>query len=264
MQRKRRRKTKPTLFPPPQFYAIIPKDTTFSKEGNTLRQLKQLSRAKQMSESVRLGIILALAGGFMDAYSYIERGGVFANAQTGNIILMGINIAEKKWIPAFHYLIPILAFTVGIICADFTQYKMTEKKQLHWRQISVLLEAIALLFVYFMPQSMNLFANSLISFACGIQVESFRKIHGNGIATTMCTGNLRSATEKIVQYWHTKNANQLRTGLLYYGIIVWFIIGAILGNVSIKLLEEQAILVCAILFLIAFIMMFIDKEGSRT
>ena len=39
----------------------------------------------QISESIRLGAILALSGGFMDAYSYMERGEVFANAQTGNI-----------------------------------------------------------------------------------------------------------------------------------------------------------------------------------
>ena len=34
-----------------------------------------------MSETLRLGIILALSGGFMDAYSYLERGNVFANAK---------------------------------------------------------------------------------------------------------------------------------------------------------------------------------------
>ncbi|MFR1872716.1 MAG: YoaK family protein, partial [Coprococcus sp.] len=46
-----------------------------------------MKRSRQMSESIRLGIILALSGGFMDAYSYMCRGKVFANAQTGNILL---------------------------------------------------------------------------------------------------------------------------------------------------------------------------------
>ena len=32
-----------------------------------------MQRAKQISESIELGIILALAGGFMDVYSYIGR-----------------------------------------------------------------------------------------------------------------------------------------------------------------------------------------------
>ena len=46
--------------------------------------------AKQMSESIELGIVLAASGGFMDAYSYIMRDHVFANAQTGNMLLLGV------------------------------------------------------------------------------------------------------------------------------------------------------------------------------
>lgn len=53
--------------------------------------------SKQMSESIKLGVILAIAGGFMDAYSYMCRGKVFANAQTGNILLFGIYMSERQW-----------------------------------------------------------------------------------------------------------------------------------------------------------------------
>ena len=45
----------------------------------------------QMSETILIGTLLALAGGFLDAYTYICRGGVFANAQTGNIVLFSIS-----------------------------------------------------------------------------------------------------------------------------------------------------------------------------
>ena len=56
-----------------------------------------MQRAKQISESIELGIILALAGGFMDVYSYIGRDHVFANAQTGNIVLFGLHLASCWW-----------------------------------------------------------------------------------------------------------------------------------------------------------------------
>lgn len=39
-----------------------------------------MESSRQMSESVRIGIFLTMAGGFMDAYSYICRSKVFANA----------------------------------------------------------------------------------------------------------------------------------------------------------------------------------------
>ena len=44
-----------------------------------------------MSEAMPTGIFLTLSGGFQDAYTYYTRGKVFANAQTGNIILLGHN-----------------------------------------------------------------------------------------------------------------------------------------------------------------------------
>ena len=56
----------------------------------SIMELNEKIREKQMSENFILGIMLALTGGFLDAYTYITRGGVFANAQTGNIVLMAI------------------------------------------------------------------------------------------------------------------------------------------------------------------------------
>ena len=52
-----------------------------------------MNKKVQISESIELGILLALSGGFMDAYSYIGRGEVFANAQTGNMLLLGVHLS---------------------------------------------------------------------------------------------------------------------------------------------------------------------------
>lgn len=69
-----------------------------------------MKQTKQMSESIRLGMLLAISGGFMDAYSYIERGHVFANAQTGNILLFGVNLSEGN----FKMAISLLSAGTGI------------------------------------------------------------------------------------------------------------------------------------------------------
>ena len=219
-----------------------------------------MSKAKQTSESIELGILLALSGGIMDAYSYMARGKVFANAQTGNMLLFGIYLSGGRWNMALHYFFPILAFTAGIMLADIVRTKGSTK--LHWRQLSVLFEAVILFGVSFIPLSMNLLANSLTSLACGIQVETFRKIHGNGIATTMCIGNLRSGTQNIYTFFQTKKRDSLEKGLLYYGIILCFICGAIIGNQCIKYLHERAILVSSALLLLSFIMMFITRDEA--
>ena len=45
-------------------------------------------KKRQMSEAFVTSIFLALSGGLQDAYTYCIRDGVFANAQTGNVVLM--------------------------------------------------------------------------------------------------------------------------------------------------------------------------------
>lgn len=72
----------------------------------------------QMSESYLVGALLAVVGGYLDAYTYISRGKVFANAQTGNIVLMGLNISQKNLSNTIHYMIPIAAFILGIVFSE--------------------------------------------------------------------------------------------------------------------------------------------------
>ena len=73
---------------------------------------------KVTAESVRLGILLAIVGGFLDAYTFVGRGGVFANAQTGNIVLFAIEAAKRNWGQALVHVPPILAFIAGVVVAE--------------------------------------------------------------------------------------------------------------------------------------------------
>ena len=214
-----------------------------------------MRKTLQVSESLELGILLAFSGGFMDAYSYIERGKVFANAQTGNMLLLGIHISEGHYQLALCYFFPVFAFAFGIALAELVRTKQSDI--LHWRQISVFIEAIILLIVSFFPNEYNLLANSLTSLACGIQVETFRKIHGQGIATTMCIGNLRSGTENMYLFFQNGDLSYLKKGLLYFGIIICFILGAVFGNVCIRQFHTKAIIGC-----VCFIM-FYDREKKN-
>ena len=219
-----------------------------------------MKKKSKVSESVQLGIILALSGGLMDAYTYVCRGHVFANAQTGNILLIGINLSEGAIGTALLYTYPVLAFTLGIIASNVAKRSYGRHKRMHWMQLTILIEAIILLVVGFLPQSLNILANCLVSFACGIQVQSFRTIMGNGIATTMCIGNLRTATHYICDYFYEKDAGLAKKGLLYYGIIVVFVFGAIVGYKFVELWTEKAIIASSILMLIGFIMLFFESE----
>lgn len=72
----------------------------------------------QMSESYLVAALLSITGGFQDAYTYACRGGVFANAQTGNIVLAGQSLALGQWWRSLSYIVPILAFVGGVYLAQ--------------------------------------------------------------------------------------------------------------------------------------------------
>ena len=72
----------------------------------------------QMSESFLIAGILSVSGGLQDAYTYMYRGKVFANAQTGNIVLLAQNLVDRNWQAALRYFSPLLFFALGVAMAE--------------------------------------------------------------------------------------------------------------------------------------------------
>lgn len=219
-----------------------------------------IRKPKQMSESMILGVVLTLAGGFQDAYSYNCRGQVFANAQTGNIVLLGQNIASGNFQNALHYLFPLLAFLAGVYLSEWVRELCKSFQKLHWRQIVLAFEIVMLAIAGLIPQSLNVVSNVLMSFACAMQVDSFRKFRGIPCATTMCIGNMRSGTELLCRYHITKDPELKRKSLHYYFIILVFAIGAAIGAVASQKFGNPAIWIAAGLMLLGFILMFVKEE----
>ena len=119
----------------------------------------------------------------------------------------------------------------------------------------------ALTLVAFLPRgSADMLANTIVSFVSSLQVESFRKLNGNSYVTTMCTGNLRNATNHLFQYKLTKNKTSLQNSLQYYGIILFFIVGAIMGAVVSNIFEARSVLFACIGLVVVFLIMF--KKGA--
>ncbi len=226
-----------------------------------LQSKQQLQEDIQMSEAFITSVFLALSGGFQDAYTYFTRNEVFSNAQTGNIVLMSTHLMMGEWMDVLRYLCPLLAFAGGVFFAERIHMLFKYAKRLHWRQGILLMEIIILFAVGFMPARLDLLATALVSFACAMQVQTFRKVSGYSYASTMCIGNLRSGTEAFTSYLHTHDTEKLKKALYYFGIILFFGLGAgIGGNLSIRY-GFHIIWVSSGLLLISFLLMFIEKKG---
>ena len=209
----------------------------------------------QTSESFLLSAILSFSGGLQDAYTYNIRDNVFANAQTGNVVLMSQSFLTGNWHSGVHYMLPLLSFASGIFITEQIEARFKSNKGVHWRQIILIIEILLLAVVGFLPQELNMLANILVSFSCAMQVQTFRTVHGYGYASTMCIGNLRSGTESLSKYLRTRDKPLLYKALHFFGIILIFAIGAGVGGVLSTLLGIRTIWISPILLMIVVIMM---------
>lgn len=209
----------------------------------------------QTSETFVLSAILAMSGGFQDAYTYNVRKEVFSNAQTGNIVLMSQHIMMGELMKGLSYLFPVVAFALGVLVAERIGHRYKGAKRIHWRQIIVAIEIVILLAVGFIPERYDMIATMLVSFSCSMQVQAFRKVNGYGYASTMCIGNLRSGTESLSIYLREKQHGALKKAAHYYGIIFIFAIGAGVGGICSLHIGIRAIWISSILLAIVCAMM---------
>lgn len=222
--------------------------------------VKHNKRNRQMSESWPTVALLTFSGGLQDAYSYCVRGKVFANAQTGNIVLMSQALFTGNWGTVLHYLIPLFAFACGVFAAEQVRARYGQLQTVHWRQLIVLAELVLLFIVGFFPSSVDFGANALVSFACAMQVQAFRKVNGYPYASTMCIGNLRSGMDAFSAYLRTREQPLLKKAGHYFGIIGIFALGAGTGGALCPLLGLRTVWICCVLLAAGFALMFVRQE----
>ena len=187
--------------------------------------------------------LLTLSGGLQDTYTYLRRGKVFANAQTGNIVLLGQSLFDGDWARSARYLLPVVAFALGVAAAEWLRVRRPR-----WQRRVLLSEIFLLFLVGFVPHSLDQLANALVSFSCAMQVQAFRQVEGFAFASTMCIGNLRSGMEALCAFLRTGNPQERKKARLYFFVILLFALGAETGSLAVELLDLPAIwLSCALL-----------------
>ena len=196
------------------------------------------------SQRMRVAYLLTAVGGYLDAYTYFKRGGVFANAQTGNIVKLGIALANGAHDAYLTYLIPICSFALGLLFAlGIKEY--LERRELRLVRRSVLAaEIVGLAIVGLIPlkDEWNLLANSIVSFVAAMQYETFTTFRGEAIVTTMSTGNLRKMVDSLFDGIVHHDAAKLHRAGVFLSIIATFTFGAFLGTRGCDALGRAAVL----------------------
>ena len=196
------------------------------------------------AERLATGLGLAVVGGFLDTYTYFTRGGVFANAQTGNLVLLGISAARGELYRAGQYLIPVLAFALGVVA---TEGLRARRGAGDWQRTVLLLEAAILAVVGLLPPAFPDFVvNVTVSFLCSMQVNSFRLLEGMPYATTTCTGNLRSCAYHLGQRLFAGERAGTGRAARYLWVMLAFCAGAALGVPATLWARGRAVWLCVL------------------
>ncbi len=130
-------------------------------------------------ERMRIALCLAAVGGFLEAYTFTLKGGVFANAQTGNLVTCAVRLAQRDPAAALRSLLPIVAFVLGIMLTERLKRLPHENTPEQWHCIVIVTELALLLIVTFLPAGLPDFATTLIvSFVCALQYGRLRQTPG--------------------------------------------------------------------------------------
>jgi uncharacterized membrane protein YoaK (UPF0700 family) len=184
-------------------------------------------------ESISTGAMMAGAGGFLDAFTYVGHGHVFANAMTGNVVLFGVSLAARHYDQALRHFVPICAFVAGIVFARLLHLPRIAYALVSPHVACMVIEVVFLFAVGWLPAA---FPDTLltlgVAFVASIQLSTFSHVRGAAYASTFTTGNLRKLTESAFAF--AVNRADMRARILveaFAVVCIAFTLGAWLGSV---------------------------------
>jgi len=146
-------------------------------------------------------LVLTWAAGCVDAISYLGLGHVFTAMMTGNIVLLGLALAQGDVLAALRSVFAVIGFSVGVFIGAMIAER--ESKIAEWPGVVTLALAAETGMLAIFTATWHLvgaipgagvryFLIVLLAFAMGIQSAAVRRLGVPGIATTYITGTLTS------------------------------------------------------------------------
>jgi uncharacterized membrane protein YoaK (UPF0700 family) len=207
-------------------------------------------------ETLYVALLLTAAGGFLDAFTWIAHGHVFANAQTANIVLLGLFAALGQWSQSLRHVPPIVAFILGVLTAYRLRIHASKSGKRREVLFSLVVEIVSLSVVAALPPHFSDVPIVLVvAFVAALQSSSFSRVEGFAYSSVMATGNLRWTFEPLVAgSWRSRDAQALHQASVFGAICATFAVGAGLGAFFTTRLVNAALVVPIVLLFLALIL----------
>lgn len=177
-------------------------------------------------------LVLMCVAGFLGAFTYNIRGGVFCNAQTANFVLFAMALGKAHWMEALYYLIPMSAYFLGAMLSEALPNKVKRLGFIRWDTLYILIEMIVIVFLGLLPESAPVqISQVIINFICSMQYNTFRQAQSIPMATTFCTNHWRQVAIHLTKAIHHKDKSYLNRMYKHLSMLCVFVIGGIISTV---------------------------------
>lgn len=218
-----------------------------------------------LATSVPFALLLTLANSFLDSYTYLERGQVFATAQTGNVVFFALKLSDQQLAAALAHIWPILAFVAGVGLAAHLKSGRMHRHLSHPLRWAIVLQALVLGVIGLVPASVPSNAVTIaISFVAALQIGLFRSIGDLAYVPIATTGNLMRLVEFGYSGFIDRVAASRRATGVYSSLIGVFVLGALVGAMSSRLFGIHAIWIPAAMLVITLGMLLIDDRRASS
>ena len=199
------------------------------------RKQRQEGRYYLMCERDWIYFVLIFVAGFLGAFTYVLRGGVFCNAQTGNVVLLGMELGKGDWNGALYYLIPIGAYILGAVVSELLPNPVKHRLAVRWDTLLIAVEMLVIVMLGFLPESAPVQISQVaVNFIASMQYNTFRQAEGVAVATTFVTNHIRQVGVGLAMEWrhrHDAEKPHRRKFLTHLGMLLFFAAGATIGTV---------------------------------
>lgn len=217
-------------------------------------------------ETNGVAVGLAACGGFLDAFTYLGHGHVFANAMSGNVVLLGVYAAGGDFVRALDYLSPILAFLAGVAVAEMLRLPRFLKWIPQAPFAALTLEIVFLGAAGFFPKELgSTFLVLGISFVAALQSSSFRRAGQWAYNSTVTTGNLRLSGEAFFQtLFAARDIRSSKKAAFYAALCLAFLVGAVFGGFCVLALADRALWVVDVMLLVPWFYLLTAIRSQST
>jgi len=187
--------------------------------------------------------MLAAAGGYLDGFTYVGHGHVFANTMTANVVLLGATVFTRNWHSAVRYFPPIAAFVAAVWVSQAVQVLSSRSRtQAPFHSVLFLEISVLLVLVFLPPTTTDIPFTTSIAFAASVQMQTFNKVNGRSYSSTFTTGNLRTLAEAAFT-WSFKGHEREAAGVVsdFSVVVMAFLLGALAGAAATRTFGNRAL-----------------------